>query len=474
MRLWRQERESDAVKKGGKIMIGMNLKKWNCIPYALAAALVLSVPGMGGLGIGTVRAAQAPTEEEQKAMFSKGILDVGAYGYNVPDGYGWGPGADNIPMRCTLRSGGRVLVEVRENDDAGKTFFSDFGQQKNTLEEFAHKEFGPELTEIAFDTQQTATSRTMPVIRITVLRNSHILKATFCYRQEDTYTAEFIGINDCNDDSLDAATVSAAQSFTDFGGPAHMRSVRPEVPLGDAQWPYPYFHNPFAVAKSYFDDTFPPPPPPSRQSTDYDLNFSSVAIEAVVRRYLNNDNFSVPLRSSNLDAFTYFKLEENEDTQMYAATLNDSGTSFPTFDTTVDSLQDLKEFRNLTGIWLDLPNVSDFSPLGQLDKLESMLIMPGAGMKDVNWMSNLTNLRQVTLWGGEFPEITDISPMKSLTKLESLTMGIPSVKDVSVLAQLPGLNSVILMVSKDADLKPLLDAPQIKTLYVNGEKMKGE
>lgn len=445
------------------------MKKRKHIFCAFTMAVVLAAGGTNITAFG-----QIPSKEEQLAMFSDGILDVDAYGYNVAGGYGWGPGADNIPMRCTLPGGGRILVEVRRTDPASQSFFDDFQQQKSVLEQSARDELGPELTGITFDIQQTSTGHTMPIIRITAARDSHTLKATFCYRQEAAYTAEFIGIDDCNDTAVDSSTVQAAHSFTDFGGPAHSYSVRPEVPLGNAGWPYSYFHNPFAVAKYYFDQTFPPPPKPSRQRTDYDLDFSSVAVEGMVRRYFKKGSMDVPLRSSDLDAFTYLRMEEDTDAQMYSIVLNSTRDSFPTFGTTVDTLDDLKEFRNLTSIWLDLPNVSDYSPLGQLTGLEYIMILPGADMKDMNWASPLVNVKRITMWGGSFPSVTDISALQSLTQLETLQMSTPSVQDVSVLAALPALSDVTLFCKEDANLQPLIDAPQIKTLYVNGQNLKEE
>ncbi|MDE7427920.1 MAG: hypothetical protein K2N00_01385, partial [Lachnospiraceae bacterium] len=60
-------------------------------------------------------------------------------------------------------------------------------------------------------------------------------------------------------------------------------------------------------------------------------------------------------------------------------------------------LQDLVHLKNLAALYLEIGDISDFSPIGELENLEVLSIKAGRAVKDVSFLNRLENLQVLEL-----------------------------------------------------------------------------
>jgi len=178
------------------------------------------------------------------------------------------------------------------------------------------------------------------------------------------------------------------------------------------------------------------------------------------------------------------------------------------------NLKFLLKMHNLKYLYLDsLANVSDFTPLMQVDNLQCLSLTDCKELKDVNalppladiveltivksfltcsldelivrapklrnlnlrdslWVNDLSALstmplRHLTLWG--CPNVVELSPLSKSDTLTFLDLEETGVNDVSALSSLASLKTIYLRgCSSLSDVSPLADLPNLENLYIEG------
>src|SRR3989339_485413 len=131
----------------------------------------------------------------------------------------------------------------------------------------------------------------------------------------------------------------------------------------------------------------------------------------------------------------------------------------------LDVLKGLPKLKYINGYGLEL---NDFNSLGNLKNLEMISLSNNPYLSDVNFASNLVNLKILHLSNAT---VADISALRGLPNLEELNIGTTLVKDISVLKDLSGLkklyiddevcieniSSVKALIEKGVDVRTLHD-----------------
>ena len=147
------------------------------------------------------------------------------------------------------------------------------------------------------------------------------------------------------------------------------------------------------------------------------------------------------------------------------------------------SIAPVAGLKNLTSFELEAESVKDLSPLAGLTKLDDIDITCTNMGPDLKWMSGLTALKRVKIFGGSaltsfegFPAlqgnprislggaaIADLSPIQNLpsSRFELLEC---TIQDLSPLAKMPNLTDLSLYGSSVKDFSPLANCAKLKSL----------
>lgn len=151
----------------------------------------------------------------------------------------------------------------------------------------------------------------------------------------------------------------------------------------------------------------------------------------------------------------------------------------------VVSLKDLAQLKNLRVVNIAYQNISDPSPLSELEKLEQVDLKHNP-IEELSSLAGLVSLKELYLFD---TRISDLSPLAGCPQLESLDVGktlVTSVDTQKDLAHLVTLNAagtaidslngiekfnslqnLVLGNVLDGDLSPLLSLPQLKTITLS-------
>ena len=120
--------------------------------------------------------------------------------------------------------------------------------------------------------------------------------------------------------------------------------------------------------------------------------------------------------------------------------------SFAFNDDKPSSLAPLAELTQLQGLRLvSCKHVSDFSPLRKLDRLRSLSIDTKHGLKNLEFLTGMSDLRSLCLGLGDKDKLKSIAPLAKLSNLSELEISsMPTmVKDLSPLKKLKNLKLIL-------------------------------
>lgn len=434
--------------------------------------LIAILVGMAAAGLqGAYGGESGSPEPEAWSEAGYDLLDDGAYGLNIEGQWTVGPGPDSIPWGIWFMDSQAILLADIQPTDPGSSEFREVWETETAplLGRLAKESLGGEL--ISFSPLKEAAGSAAPVygMEYTYSRGDTTFYVTVCYRFCDTYTLELIGIDPDSRERGRRVAVNAADSFADMGGPQHAVTLRPEEMMGSESWPWKYLHNPFAVSAYYMDIESPPPPSQERRLTDYEIRWKDQGMETLVRAVIGKPEGAV--MSSDLDRVEEFALIGWLG-DFYRVRTNDRTVEISREGLAINTIADIEEFKNLRVLDIELTDLEDVSPIASMTQLESLSLMAGSDLADLEFLRPLENLKTLMMWGASYPNVTDTSVFRGLTQLESVMIILPNVKDLTVFAQLPNLESLWINCHQDADPDPVIKAEHIRELMVNAQTIR--
>lgn len=410
-------------------------------------------------------------KKEQKiartAKNSYDIMEQGAYGFDVSGQWTTGPGPDGIPWGIWFSASDAVLlVDVRPSVTEGSLFEAQWENSKKDLESTARKTLGSELDNIRFYTQENEGGDMVYAMEYSCRREEQKWYVTVCYRFGENYIGEFIGVNPYSAMDCREVTMDAARSLRELG-----KSGKRDLPEGTDKdgWPFPYLHNPFAITAYYMDEEVPPEPSAQRKASDYEIKWKDKGMETIMRSLLGKEDG--PVMSSDLDRCESLYIVGWLG-DFYRIGMGNSTMEIPADGVNLRSLEDIKEFRNLTSLTVQVRTLTDLSPLASMEKLNYLNLLVSPKLSTLDWLQGMPQLEELMMWGESYPEIRDIKVFEGMDSLTSVMIIVPSVKDISVFAELPKLETLWINCHKNVDITPVKEAGQIKSLMVNTEEIR--
>jgi len=147
---------------------------------------------------------------------------------------------------------------------------------------------------------------------------------------------------------------------------------------------------------------------------------------------------------------------------------NQYSTSFTSLLLTEMDLNDediipLQYMTNLEELYMSFnPKISDLTPLSDLKNLKR-LSLHFAQISDIEPLSELTNLVELNLGGNN---ISDLTPLSSLTKLTILRLPSNQISDLTPLSNLTKLTELSLAENQISDLMPLSSLTNLERLFL--------
>ena len=141
---------------------------------------------------------------------------------------------------------------------------------------------------------------------------------------------------------------------------------------------------------------------------------------------------------------------------------------------TGDNITDLSPLVNLPNLRiLRISNtqVSDLTPLAGVQNLEELWI-ENSPVSDLSPLTGLLNLREIYIEDAQ--ELNDISPLNEITNLTLLGLVNTQVKDISPLRSLTNLKELNLKNSPVTDITMLNGMRNIRELYLDGTRVPEE
>ncbi|MFC4025251.1 leucine-rich repeat domain-containing protein [Oceanobacillus longus] len=130
----------------------------------------------------------------------------------------------------------------------------------------------------------------------------------------------------------------------------------------------------------------------------------------------------------------------------------------------ISDLSPLSDLDSLQSIYLYGNNIEDISPLIGLEKIDT-LDLDDNHIQDLSALQNMDSLRTLYLSGNN---IKDIDVLKNLNNLESLYLWGNQINNISILDSLPKLRYLDLSNNSITDLTPLLSLAELESVYLEG------
>ena len=155
----------------------------------------------------------------------------------------------------------------------------------------------------------------------------------------------------------------------------------------------------------------------------------------------------------------------------------------------VSNLQALSELKNLRKLSIVNSAISDISALAGLTSLEH-LILDYNQISDISPLAGLTSLYELSLWNNQIGDvspladltslhylhlsnnqISDISPLARLTSLRTISMSDNMIPDISVLANFKELDRLIMENNQITSVAPLQGLKNLSCVYASGNPL---
>ena len=133
----------------------------------------------------------------------------------------------------------------------------------------------------------------------------------------------------------------------------------------------------------------------------------------------------------------------------------------------IKDLSPIAKCTNLTH--LRFTEVPSISALTNLTKLEWLWFHPPDDVRDLSLLANLTNLKDLVIYGGT---IDDISPIANLLKLKELHVRHNDVVDISPIANLKELEELDLHNNEISDITPLSSLTKLEKLVLSDNRIE--
>ena len=301
---------------------------------------------------------------------------------------GWNEEGDYVPC---------LLWGVEDNDMGANVFSHAWEETCGHMKETAETVFGDRLLDIRSEKYTLEDGNDVYGIRCTFdSGEGKTWMVSAAYRFGEKYMMEFIGLNYA-EDTLDMGNVAlyTAATYEEYGGERYRPYEGAGRYKGMDIWNYKRLHNPFVLAYEKANREVWRQAPAQQTEEDSAIEWEETLLEELVREALQIGEREIS--SSDLLLIDTLVLMEEIGTDWCIINETEIETDFSALGTGDGLVRDLKNFKNLQVLKLQIGSISDYSPLGELGSLEELDIRAGRTVKDISFLEKLPGLLRLTM-----------------------------------------------------------------------------
>lgn len=339
----------------------------------------------------------------QKPAFQRGegdyLSDEGVFRFQTPEA--WALATCSLDTHLSTFIGDdssvRVLWGIEDNEMGEDAWAKNWDSVCRNMEQTAKTVFKDNLKDIFFEKYELEDGKEVYNVCCSFWdEEGSGWTVSAAYRFGKKNLVEFIGIGPSwHELDMGKLALYTAATYEEYGEERHMGYGEEEgkeaVYRGMSVWAYPQLHNPFVLAYECVNDrNWFLKKELEEAEEDYIIQWKEPVLPAVIREALDIEGdimYSDVLKIESLEVieavrFDYCNInEERFDTDW---------KDIPDGNALV---QDIAVCKNLYSLRVQIGDVSDFSPLGELERLEELKIQAGRTVKDVSFLDKMKNLR---------------------------------------------------------------------------------
>ena len=338
----------------------------------------------------------------QKPFFQRGkgyLSDEGAFRFLQPEG--WALATCSLDARLSTFIGKDVTVRVLwgiEDNDMGEDAWSGIWDEVcENVQSTAETVFGENLENIYFEKYFLESGNEVYHI-CAAFRNETGLRWTVsaAYRFGEKNLMEFIGIGP-TEHSIDMGklTLYTAASYEEYEEERHMGFGEEKVVYrGMEVWDYPMLHNPFVLAYELVNGKAWHLKREMGEKEDYVIAWEEPVFPAVVQKALQIDG---DIKYSDLLQIESVEIIESVGYDYCSINGERFEVDWKDIPDGDALLKDVANCGSLFSLRVQIGDISDYSPLGNLTVLEELEIQAGRTVEDIGFLDNFPYLRKCVL-----------------------------------------------------------------------------
>lgn len=338
----------------------------------------------------------------QKPFFQRGkgyLSDEGAFRFLQPEG--WALATCSLDARLSTFIGKDVTVRVLwgiEDNDMGEDAWNGIWDEVcQNVQSTAETVFGENLENIYFEKYFLESGNEVYHI-CAAFRNETGLRWTVsaAYRFGEKNLMEFIGIGP-TEHSIDMGklTLYTAASYEEYEEERHMGFGEEKVVYrGMEVWDYPMLHNPFVLAYELVNGKAWHLKREMGEKEDYVIAWEEPVFPAVVQKALQIDG---DIKYSDLLQIESVEIIESVGYDYCSINGERFEVDWKDIPDGDALLKDVANCGSLFSLRVQIGDISDYSPLGNLTVLEELEIQAGRTVEDIGFLDNFPYLRKCVL-----------------------------------------------------------------------------
>ncbi len=340
------------------------------------------------------------------------LSDEGAFRFQTPER--WPMATCSLDTHLSTFIGDDVSVRVLwgiEDNEMGEDAWSENWEEVcQNMDHTAEEVMGENLEDIFFEKYELESGHqvyNMWAFFRTEAGERWTVSASYRFGQKNQ--VEFIGIGPADHNlDIEKLTLYTAATYEEYEEERHMGYGDGDVLYkGMEVWEYQNLHNPFVLA----DECVNHKTWHAKQATedveadeDYVVSWKEPVLPAMIREALQIEGdimYSDVLRIDSLEAvedirFDYCSINE----ERFEVDWKD----IPDGDALIE---DIALCKNLYSLKIQIGDISDYSPIGELKKLGELEIKAGRTVKDLGFLDELKNLKKCELKKSLVQEFVD-------------------------------------------------------------------
>lgn len=337
----------------------------------------------------------------QKPAIQRGdgyyLSDEGAFRFQTPER--WALATCSLDTHLSTFIGDdsdvRVLWGIEDNEMGEDAWAKSWNSVCGNMEHTAQEVFQENLKDIYFEKYQLEDGKEVYNICCSFYDEEGTgWTVSAAYRFGKKNTVEFIGIGPYGHRlDIGKLTLYTAATYEEYEEERHMGygDEGGTVYRGMQVWEYPQLHNPFVLAYECVNGrTWHQKREMEEAEEDYVIQWKEPVLPAVIREALQIEGdimYSDVLKIESLEVieairFDYCSINEER--------FETDWKDIPNGNALVE---DIALCRNLYSLRIQIGDISDYSPLGELELLEELKIQAGRTVKDVSFLDKMKNLR---------------------------------------------------------------------------------